>query len=435
MRRAAQQDSSRVMGKKELTKNSIIVFATTFISSASTFIFQIMMGRSMDMDSFGWFNVLISIQLIFSVFTGALILLFTHHAAMFWTLEEKGKLHGLYTSAWRIVAVIAVASTCVVPLSSPLWMETLRIESILSVILASLLIASYFLQAVPLAFVRGMQKFHFFFYGLGGSGIFKVLLGALFIYMGITVEKALFALILSVVLSIVLIHRLIIPLFIGIPAKGVDVSREEMTSYGTRAVAAIFFPMFFINVDMILVRSLFEPEISGHYAAFGVFGKLIFLGGQIVAVALFPATVSGDTAKIPIGNDLIGRAIVLVLLGGGTAVALSVAFPERILYMLFKIDDPSTAALLPYYCGFILAVSVLLIEANHRLARKQYGFLRVAIIASLLQVAGIIHFSGSLENLLKFQLALFTATAGVRVFSLLLDSREGLPVVRENEGG
>jgi len=423
------------MGKNELTKNSIIVFATTFISSASTFIFQIMMGRSMEMDNFGWFNVLLSIQLIFSVFTGALILLFTHHAAMFWTLDEKGKLHGLYTSAWRIAAIIAVASICLVPLSAPLWMEKLRIESILSVLLASLLIASYFLQAIPLAFVRGMQKFYFFFYGLGTSGVFKVLLGAMFIYIGITVENALFALLLSVLLSIFLIHRLIIPLFLDHPATSVDVTREEMFSYGSRAVGATFFPMFFINVDMILIRSLFDPEISGHYAAFGVFGKLIFLGGQIVAVALFPATVSGDTAKVNIGNDLIGRAIVLVLLGGGAAVGLSIAFPEKILQVMFKINDPATAELLPYYCGFILAVSVMLIEANHRLARKQYGFLWVAVIAAFIQVAGIIRFSDSLENLIKFQLILFSVAATVRVISLLFDSRERLPVVRENEGG
>ena len=411
------------MGKKELTKNSAIVFAATFISSASTFIFQIMMGRSMDMNSFGAFNALLSIQLIFSVFTGALILLYTRYSASFWTLGEKGKLHGLYSHAWRNMSAIAVVAFFAVTATSFLWGESLNIGSEIPIIFAAFLIASYFIQSVPLAFVRGMQKFTFFFYGLGTSGLLKLALGALFIYLGITVEKALLALLLSVLVSIVIIHRLITPLLGERTDEGVGIGSSEMVSYGTRAVAATFFPMFFINVDMILIRSLFEPEFSGHYAAFGVIGKIIFLGGQIVAVALFPATVSGEASKVDYGNDLVSRAILLVFLGGGTVTLLASLFPLQIMSLLFRINDPHTALMLPWYCGFIMAVSLLLIEANHRLARGEYGFLWVAGVAAAVQFWGIYHFAGSLESIIKFQMVLFWTAAIIRMASLLLFSR------------
>jgi O-antigen/teichoic acid export membrane protein len=411
------------MGKKELTKNSAIVFAATFISSASTFIFQVMMGRSMDMNSFGAFNALISIQLIFSVFTGALILLYTRYSASFWTLGEKGKLHGLYSHAWRSMSAIAVIAFLAVTATSFLWGERLNIGSKLPIILASFLIASYFIQSVPLAFVRGMQRFTFFFYGLGTSGLLKLVLGALFIYLGITVEKALLALLLSVLVSIVIIHKLITPLLGERTDGGAGIGSGEMLSYGARAVAATFFPMFFINVDMILIRSIFAPEVSGHYAAFGVVGKIIFLGGQIVAVALFPATVSGEASKVNYGNDLVSRAILLVFLGGGAVTLLASAFPLKIMSILFRIDDPYIASMLPWYCGVIMAVSLLLIEANHRLARGEYGFLWVAGAAAVLQLVGIFHFAGSLDSIIRFQLVLFWTAAVIRMASLLLFSR------------
>lgn len=411
------------MGKAELTKNSAIIFAATSVSSLCTFIFHVMMGRSMTLDYFGQFSALISVQFIFSVFAGALILLYTRHAAKLWTLGELGTLHWIYMHAWRVMAVAGLACGALIILSSLAWRTTLNIESVTMVMMAALLIAVYFLQSVPLAFVRGLQKFQMFGIGLTSAGILKLVLGALFIYTGITVSNALLAVILAVLLSIVLMHRMLWPLIKNGAPKKLEMDKSENRHFYLRALAGTFFPVFFVNIDMILVRSLFTPEESGQYAAFMVIGKVIFLFGSVLAIAIFPATVSLDIMKKQKGNDLLYRAMVLLLIGGGAVLIPTLLYPAKILFLLFKIESNGAAQLLPYYCASMLAVSLLMIEAHFRLARQQYDFLWVVAAAAVIQVVGIIAFSYSLAYIIKFQMALFWVAFAVRFVSNMFEQK------------
>ncbi len=411
------------MGRAKLTKNSIIVFAATFVSSMATFIFQIMMGRAMTLDNFGQLSALFSIQMIISIVVGALILLYTRHTARFWTLDEKGKTRSLYSNAWKTCGAIGAACAVVLSVTSVFWSAKMNITSFASVVAISVLIAAYFLQSVPLAFVRGLQKFHLLGAGLGTAGILKLLLGVFIIYAGVTVPGAIFAVIVAVLLSIVVMHATLWPWIKKSEPAETGLKGKEMFSYAFTAMAGTFLPTFFINADMILIRSLFPSELSGYYAVFMVIGKVIFLCGSVVTVALFPAAVSEDAEGGKKGNELVFHAMILILVGGGAVVAVSFLYPVQLLEILFNKTDGQIALLLPWYSLFVLAVALIYMEAHQRLARGQYGFLWLAGAAAVAQVAGIYHFSYSLGAIIKFQAALFWAVFALRFLSVLIEGR------------
>ena len=413
------------MGKGELTKNSAIVFAAMLVSNICSFLFSILMGRNMPMEMFGGFSALLSIQLIFSVLTGAFILYYTRESAKL--PAGDGRLSRLYEASWRGAGKFSLGSFLLVAGSGFLWAELLSIESLLYTTLAGLLIGTYFLQAVPLAFVRGLQRFYLLFYGLGLAGILKLLMGWFAVRGGISIDGGLWSLIGSALFSVGLMH-LLLRRIIPPTGEGDDtpMTVEDRFIFSSRAILALLFPMLFMNVDMLLVRSLMEPVASGHYASFGVIGRVIFIIGQVVAIALFPATVSRDSALEEgeaKNNDLVYRALLLTLFGGGSVTAVCFLFGDMLLKLLFKIEPGLAGEMLPYYCCMVTFIAILYIEANHRLARQQYGFLWVSSGLALLQAVVLFRFAPDLMGALKGMVVLFGLGAAIRFGSLLMGGR------------
>ncbi len=411
------------MSKKELTKNSATVFAATFINSASAFIFLLMMGRSMGMGDFGALNALLSIQLIFSVFTGALILVYAKYTAQFLALQLPGKVWGFYSLSWSLALLCAFLSVLLVAGSSVLWKESLNIDSFGVILITGTLIGSYFLQAVPLGFVRGMEKFGILAIGLSISGLLRLALAAIFIAIGITVGKAISALFLSVIVSIAIMHIAISSHQKDVEPERPNVGRHEMLSFYIKAVIAGFFPLFFINVDIILVRLLFSPEESGIYSAFATIGKTIFVTALVVSAALFPAAVRGKILNSANSIELFKRASFMLFGVGAVVTLFSYFWSDDIMRLLFRVDDKAVSSLLPYYCVAVWAVSFLLMEFNYSLASGGRKFLLLALAVTALQLPGIFYFSDSLEKLIMFQMTLFMTVAVVRFVAVMFRER------------
>lgn len=391
-----------------LVKNSAIVFAALSVSFAASFIFQVMMGRTLALGDFGQLSAIIAVQGIFSVLPGAMILLYARHAAMLRARGDDGALRVLYDRSLKESAAAALLIGVAVAATAPWWRAWMRIESGTAAFLGALLIAAFFLQAPPLAFVRGLQRFWLFAAGLGGAGVLKVALGAAVIAAGInTVSNAVAMLIVSTLLSTVVMHlALLRGMGSGAPAVH-GFSRKETAVFLFSAMAGSVFPMIYLNADMILIRSVMPAEVSGHYGAFMMVGKVVLQLGQVVAIALFPAVVGAVVSGGRTAPALALRALGMVLGAGLCVMAAAFLFPELLMRVMLKTSDPALAPLLGWYTAAAVAVALLFVESNYSLARHRYGYLIPGALAAAAQVAGIIRLSGSLEAIVKFQAALF----------------------------
>ena len=412
-----------------LVKNSAIIFTALFLSSAASFVFQVMMGKTLPLGDFGQLSAILAIQGIFSVLPGGMILLYARHAAALRARNGDTALSALYGRSMKESVAAAVVSGVAVAATAPWWSQWMHIESGAAAILTALLIAVYFVQAPPLAFVRGLQHFWLFAVGLGGAGVLKVALAAAVIAAGMnTVSNAVVALIVSALLSIAVLHlALVRGMAHGAPAPH-GLSRKETAAFLFSALAGSVFPMIYLNADMILIRSVMPAEVSGHYGAFMVAGKVILQLGQVVGIALFPAVVAGSATGGGVSPAIAFRGFGLVLAAGLCAVALAFQFPELYLRFILKSSDSSLAPFLGWYALSAVAVALLFVESNYSLARHRFGYLIPGALAAAAQVAGIIRFSGSLEAIVKFQAALFWGVFLIRAAVLLRELKAAQPV-------
>lgn len=415
-------------GSAMLVKNSAIVFAALFLSSAASFIFQVMMGKTLALGDFGQLSAIIAVQGIFSVLPGGMILLYARHAAALRARENDAALRSLYGRSLKESAAAALAAGVAVAATAPWWGQWMHIESGAAALLTAALIAAYFVQAPPLAFVRGLQRFWLFAAGLGGAGALKVALAAAVIAAGInTVSNAVAVLIVSTLLSVAVLHVALLRGMAGGAPAAHGLSRKETAAFLFSAMAGSVFPMIYLNADMILIRAVMTDEVSGHYGAFTVMGKAVLQLGQVVGIALFPAVVAGAAGGGGVSPAIAFRGFGLVLAAGLCAVALAFQFPEFYLRFMLKTSDPALAPFLGWYTLAAVAVALLFLESNYSLARHRYGYLIPGALAAAAQVAGIIRFSGSLEAIVKFQAALFWGFFLIRATLLLREVKAVQP--------
>lgn len=407
-----------------LVKNSAIIFVALLLSSVASFAFQVMMGKTLSLGDFGQLSAILAVQGIFSVLPGGLIMLYARHAAALRARKSDTALRTLYGRAMKECAIAALISAVLVTATGPWWIQWMHIEPGRAALLTALLIAAYFLQAPPLAFVRGLQHFWLFAAGMGGAGVLKVALAAVVIAAGInSVSNAVIALIVSTLLSVVVLHLALLRGMTGGASAAHGLSRKETATFLLSAMAGSVFPMIYLGADMILIRSLMPAEVSGHYGAFMVMGKAVLQLGQVVGIALFPAVVAGAVSPA-----IAFRGFGLVLTAGLGAVALAFQFPEYYLRFILKTSDPTLAPFLVWYTLSAVAVALLFVESNYSLARQQFGYLIPGALAAVVQVVGIIHFSGSLEAIVKFQAALFWGVFLLRAAFLLRETKGVQPV-------
>lgn len=419
---------SRV-GRMMLVKNSAIIFAALFLGSVASFVFQVMMGKTLQLGDFGQLSAILAVQGIFSVLPGGMILLYARHAAALRARNNDTGLRALYRRSLKEGAAAALVCGVAVAAGAPWWSTWMHIDPGATAFLTALLIAVYFVQAPPLAFVRGLQRFWLFALGMGGAGVLKVALAAAVIAAGMTtVSSAVVTLIVSTLLSIVVLHLALLRGMVGGAPAAHGLSPKETAAFLLSAMAGSVFPMIYLNADMILIHSVMPADVSGHYGAFTVAGKVVLQLGQVVGIALYPAVVAGTTAGGGISPAIAFRGFGLVLAAGLCAVALAFQFPEFYLRFMLKTSDSTLAPFLGWYTLAAVAVALLFLESNYSLARNRYGYLVPGALAAAAQVAGIISFSGSLEAIVKFQAALFWGVFLVRAAVLLREVKTVQPV-------
>lgn len=409
-----------------LVKNSAIIFAALFLNSVSSFIFQVMMGKTLSLGDFGQLSAILAVQGIFSVLSGGLILLYARHAAAMRARKNDTALRSLYGRSVKESAAASLVSGVLVAAAAPWWSQWMHIESGAAAILTAALVAVYFLQAPPLAFVRGLQHFWLFSAGMGGAGVLKVAMAAAVIVAGVnSVSNAVVVLIVSTLLSVVVLHLALLRGMEGGASAVHGLSRKETAAFLFSAIAGSVFPMIYLNADMILIRSVMPAEVSGHYGAFMVAGKVVLQFGQVVGIALFPAVVAGAAAGGAVSPAIAFRGFGLILIAGLSAVALAFQFPEIYLRLVLKTSDFALAPFLGWYTLAAVAVALLFVESNYSLARHRYGYLIPGALAAAAQVAGIFYFSKSLEAIVKFQAALFWGVFLIRAALLLREVKAG----------
>jgi len=178
-------------------------------------------------------------------------------------------------------------------------------------------------------------------------------------------------------------------------------------SFGEGIQAIIFFvgQVIINNIDILMVKHFFRPEVAGLYAAVALVGRVLYIASWQVISAMFPIAAAGRSQSE--GHE--SRMVVLIPFAFVTAmtvvfVAILGLFPQTILHLLFgaKFNTDSSNLLLLYAAatgGYALSVVLMAYEMSRRIANT--GWFQLVI--SGLVVLGITLFHNTLRDVIVVQ--------------------------------
>lgn len=380
----------------KILSGSIIMLVGSVVVSLANFGYNIGVARLLGPADFSHAAAAVTILMLVSAITLAFQLVCTKlvakgdsvpaRAAVFQNLLRKSWWAGLILGASMLVATQVL--TAYLRLSSP-WV----------IVLLALGLSIYIPLGVKRGGLQGTCRFRSLSWNMAAEAMVKFVGAIVLIEMGFGVLGAVAAISASVIVAYLM----------------PDAARElrstpgrlETSQLGETVQAIVFFvgQVIISNIDILMVKHFFPPDLAGLYAAIALVGRLLYFGAWSIVSAMFP--VSAESSGERQGPALLAIPLLLVAAMSAIFVLLLAAFPETVFRSLFGTHFTSAVYGLNWLLSMnaaatgIYAISVVLMtyEMSRRIANT--GWLQ--LVVSGLIVLGIAWFHSSLMEVIVVQ--------------------------------
>jgi O-antigen/teichoic acid export membrane protein len=193
----------------------------------------------------------------------------------------------------------------------------------------------------------------------------------------------------------------------------------EPASFHEGIQAIVFFvgQVTISNVDILLVKHFFAPDLAGLYAAVALVGRLLYFASWSVVSAMFPVTAA---AKPQDGSPRVVFLPLLVVVAiSGVFVFIMGFFPHLIIHAIFGVEFHQGEQLLALYAAatgiYSLSVVIMAYEMSRRIANT--GWLQ--LVFSGMFVLGINAFHNTLRQVIAVQIVLMSSMLILVLLSFL----------------
>ena len=380
----------------KILNGSIILLIGSFVVSLANFGYNIGVARLLGASDFSHAAAAVTILMLISAITLAFQLMCTKLIAKANNLEAKAAVfQHLMKRAW----VIGLGLGVFMLLADSILTAYLRLSSPWIIILLAIGLTIYVPLGVKRGGLQGTCRFRGLAWNMAAEAITKFVGAIVLIELGFGVLGAVAAISASVIFAFCLPDN-------ARELRGPAVAGES-APVGEARQAIVFFvgQVIISNIDILMVKHFFRPDIAGLYAAIALVGRLLYFGAWSVVSAMFP--VSAENGKEEASGSLL--AIPLLLVTGMSVVFVLVlaAFPTLVFQFLFGSHFPMAVGDLNWLLSMnaaatgVYAIAVVLItyEMSRRIANT--GWLQ--LVVSGLIVLGISWFHSTLLEVIIVQ--------------------------------
>ncbi|KKQ96299.1 MAG: hypothetical protein A3G66_02175 [Candidatus Levybacteria bacterium RIFCSPLOWO2_12_FULL_39_17] len=370
-----------------LISGSSIIFLGLFSSYFVHYLFNLAMGRLLKPAEYGLVTSLVSVTILFAVFQASLTGIFAKFSAKFNALKDQGALLGLFNQGFKFTFIFSMIIVGILLIFFKPFMDFLHISDFRMVALTYFYIFLSIVASVPNGLLQGEIRVYLFsFLNIFGA-LLKILLGIVFVLIGLKAYGAMFAIVVSAfipyVLSIIIIRK-------GIKKNAAGDSKvdasfiKELKGYSLKFFLATLGITVFTSIDTIFARHFFSPVLAGQYAALSLMGKSIFYFTSPIHFVLFPLVAQKKEKKEKVAEILVLGASLVAL----TSVAASFfyfLFPGLVLAIFFP--NPEYKMLIPYlgpFSLFIIVFSLAYLLNNYLLSLGKTEVFKINIFCALL---------------------------------------------------
>jgi len=406
-------------------KSSSILFIAVMIGNIANYLFQFFMGHNLSTSDFGILNSLLSLMMIGAVPAGTIMLVMARYISKFKAGEEWGKVTKFYKNSLKRMTL----STCIVIIFF-LFLNG-RITAFMKIpsswpviILGSTLFVSLLLP-VNIGTLQGLQRFGYLGINACFGGVSRLLFGILFVSLGLRVNGALLATLLSALVIMIITFYPLKSLFNQRLSSNIESHTREIITYSLPVILATVSFMIITNIDLVLVKHYFSPEEAGYYAGAAVLGRsVLYLPGVIVMV-IFPMISESHTLNKDT-YGLLNKGLLLTAILAGTGMLSFLVMPEIMITFLFGNKFIEAAPLLRLFGVAMFPLALINIIINFNLARNKSRFIYSLVISCLLEVLLIIFFHNSLLYILYILIGNGILLLFLNIIFILIEKRVSL---------
>ncbi len=390
-----------------------IVTLGSFIGSIFSYLLQLFLGRSLSVVDFGTFSTLLSLSAILGVlgaaFSNSVVKKVTALKALcdfetltdlFWKLSFWCLLFGAF------FAILLFSAR-------QLFADFFHISDTQALVAFSFFMGLTFLGSLPRAYLQGLLRFKALAFFTVATAFLRLAFPVGAVIKGFGVDGVFGGMVLGSLLSYVVSFFLLKKNFRACERNG-NLSEHY------RTILNFIGPIIFLqvgltllnNLDIILVKRLFDPESAGIYAGVVTVGKVLLFGAGSVSTIMFPlvaeAFSKGEDPKKELKKFL---PIQLSLVIAGCAVFAF--FPRLVTVLMFGEKYIPAVQYVPLFSGFVALNIMINFFILYFMAVEKFKVAYILGLGVMLQAFLIWMFSDSLSSVVFINFCVAGVVLGV----------------------
>lgn len=356
-------------------KQSAVMVVGSFIAGLLGYCFHILASKFLSVSAYGDLQALLSLFVLFSVPTQAILLYVTRRTARAAAGDVDTMCSQVCVMRQYTYLSIAIAMFVYIALL-PLLQWYTHIENTWSIIAVIVLSGVGFLGAL----YQGVQTAWHHFSTVSISGVLnaglKLLFAIVVLYIFGTVFSVVVVMIVASMITLAYLYTGIGKRCSGLQTKKIFPRMNRMTVQQlwtqSQSVLVLSFALAALaSIDVLLAKHFLSPHDAGIFAAYAVLGKIIFwIAGAVIAV-LFPRTsvsTHEQGQRKRVSTVTLSYGIITTL--GALLLLIFTFFSQLIIHILFDASYVSKAGILWLFGLAALLLSFITLEAYVAYARN-----------------------------------------------------------------
>lgn len=423
--------TTRILGA--LRQGSMIFLIASTGVSGLNLIHNIVMGRLLSPADYGQLTFIITLQLLIGLLPTAIQVVVARFGARYHAQGDEAALVVLRRYSGRLAWQVGVGAALGVLALSPLFITLFQLSGLMLLVPMIAVIPLFVRLGADRGLLQSMHRYLWLSGAFLSEGVIRLGVGAALGYAllasGHSLEGAVWGLAQSVIVTW-LISALALRHFRPSASAQTDtVSRDEWLRLGGLTLVALVGQALITNSDFLLVKNLFSPADAGLYASVTVLGRIVYFGALPLNILLVPMIARRQALDQPT------QPILLLMLGGGVVacgllIGAAALFAPTILGTLYGESYTGAAGLLAPYALAASLYTLANLAITYRIALGKGGETWMPLLAGAMQIAAILLFHDTLEQVVIAQIALMTLLL-IGVLVRVWQSRSAAPTAME----
>lgn len=381
--------------KNSFEKNSILLFILMMGANVCNYLFQIIAGNLMEVESYAQVNTVIAIVSVLSIPTTIITMICARYIALNASSENEPGIASVLRVLFKFTAIVALMLVAAILVLMNGITKIFALHSKWYVVGALIIAIVNLFFSITAGTLQGMKRF--FPYGVQTvlTALGKLAFSVIFIWIGWSVFGVITAIVIGITLAILygLYHmgHYVRDAFCNKGKSGIDA--QEFVKYAFGTIVAQGCVVALTNGDILLVKAYFSDTEAGLYSSAMVIGKIAMYVSTAIVATLFPMVVE----KYQKGENTVPLLKKAMLYGGGISALCAigmVTLGRFVIGILFGERYLEAISFLPAVCMYVVPLTFITILMNYVLAInkvKAFDILMAVCVIVIIGLSLILH--------------------------------------------